>query len=148
MQSTCDDFFQRTLHYWQLWTKHCLIPRDYQGAIIRSALVLKLHQFEDTGAIIASATTSLPEAEGTERNWDYRFCWLRDTLFSLTALQRITQFEELEHFLTYLRNLVEVEDQPVKKIQPVYGISGETDLHEHNLRSFERLSRTQTSTNW
>src|SRR5262249_55926107 len=76
LQSTCDDFFKRTVNYWQMWTKHSLIPRDYQGEVIRSALVLKLHQFEDTGAIIASATTSLPEAEGTERNWDYRFCWL------------------------------------------------------------------------
>ncbi len=128
--STCDHFFEKTLQYWQRWVKHCHIPKEYQEEVIRSAIVVKLHQFEDTGAIIAATTTSLPEAQGTGRNWDYRFCWLRDALFSLNALQRLTQFEEMERFVTYLKNLVELKKD---RLQPVYGVAGDSKLEEHIL---------------
>lgn len=126
--STCEDFLERTILYWQRWVKHCYLPLEYQSEVIRSALVLKLHQFEDTGAIIASTTTSLPEAKGTTRNWDYRYCWLRDALFSLLALQRLTQFEEMEKFVGYLRNIVYLQED---KLQPVYSVSGEAKLTEY-----------------
>jgi GH15 family glucan-1,4-alpha-glucosidase len=133
---TCEEFLDRTVKYWQTWVKHCYLPHEYQKEIIRSALVLKLHQYEDTGAIIASSTTSIPEAEGTVRCWDYRYCWLRDALFSLAALQRLTQFEEMEKFVVYLRNIVETTDS-LHNLQPVYGISGETCLEERILDYLE-----------
>ena len=69
--------------------KHCSIPSQFQQATIRSALALKLHCYEETGAILAAMTTSLPEEAGGERNWDYRLCWLRDSYFTLSALHRL-----------------------------------------------------------
>ena len=90
---TFEDFLERTKGYWQTWVRHCTLPKLFQKEVIRSALTLKLHQFEDTGAIIASCTTSLPEIEGEGRNWDYRFCWLRDTYYTLSALNSLGHFE-------------------------------------------------------
>jgi len=96
---TCEDFLHKTISYWQRWIKRCSIPNIYQTEVIRSALVLKLHQYEDTGAIIAASTTSLPEYPGSGRNWDYRYCWVRDSYYVLTALTHIGQFEEMESFV-------------------------------------------------
>ncbi len=104
---TCESYLQLTVAYWETWVKHCHLPREYQEQVVRSALVLKLHQFEDTGAVIAATTTSIPEAPGTERCWDYRYCWLRDAHFALDALRNLGHFEEMEMFVQYLRNLAE-----------------------------------------
>jgi GH15 family glucan-1,4-alpha-glucosidase len=79
LAGTVERFLSETIRYWRLWIKHSSIANYYQHYVIRSALTLKIHQFEDTGAIIAASTTSLPEAPGTGRNWDYRYCWLRLT---------------------------------------------------------------------
>ncbi|PAM34302.1 glucoamylase, partial [Acinetobacter baumannii] len=70
--------FQRTRDYWREWVRYLSIPLEWQDAVIRSAITLKLCQYEDSGAIIAAMTTSIPEAPGSVRNWDYRYCWLRD----------------------------------------------------------------------
>ncbi|MGH9759158.1 MAG: glycoside hydrolase family 15 protein, partial [Candidatus Acidiferrales bacterium] len=89
-------FFSETQRYWQRWVKQCSIPPVYQDAVIRSALALKLHCFEDTGAIIAAMTTSIPESPGSGRTWDYRYCWLRDAYYCLGAFRILGQFEERE----------------------------------------------------
>jgi GH15 family glucan-1,4-alpha-glucosidase len=68
------------------WVKSTSIPYIYQDEVIRSALVLKPHQYEDTGAVIASGSTSLPEIDQRHRNWDYRYCWMKDTYYTLNAL--------------------------------------------------------------
>lgn len=143
LQYTCEDFFEKTKNYWQTWVAHSHIPNKYQNEVIRSALVLKLHQFEDTGAIIAATTTSIPEAKNTERNWDYRYCWLRDAMFSLSALQRLTHFEELEHFINYLKNLVEQSKERDFFLQPVYGIDGRSKLEEKKLIFLEGYKKTK-----
>ncbi len=127
LRETCDRFLRRTQQYWERWVKHCVLPSEFQEEVIRSALALKLHQYEDTGAITAAATTSLPEHPGSGRNWDYRFCWIRDSAFTVGALRRLGQFEEMEGFVTYLRNLVARSDGAV---QPVYGLGGEDELEE------------------
>lgn len=127
VRDLCEQYLEKTVEYWQMWVKHCHLPREYQKPVIRSALALKLHQFEDTGAIAAASTTSIPEARGTQRNWDYRFCWLRDAQFTLMALRRLGHFEEMEAFVAYLRNIVETSGD---KLQPVYGITGERDIVE------------------
>lgn len=127
LRDLCESYLEKTVAYWQRWVKHCHLPTKYQRPVIRSALALKLHQFEDTGAIIAATTTSIPEAAGTSRNWDYRFCWLRDTYFTLQALNRLGHFEEIEGFVGYLRNIVETSPD---RLQPVYGITGEANLVE------------------
>ncbi|MCG6153510.1 glycoside hydrolase family 15 protein [Leptospira bandrabouensis] len=119
--------FKKTKHYWQNWVKHCSIPIFAQKQQIRSALCLKLHQFQETGAIIASSTTSLPEAPLAGRNWDYRFCWLRDGFYTLLALTNLGQFEELEMYSQYISNLTPTAEG---RYQPLYSIFGENFLEE------------------
>ena len=130
LEDTAERFLERTLDYWRRWVKGTRVPRDYQGEVIRSALALKLHQYEDTGALLAATTTSLPEYPGSGRNWDYRYCWLRDAYFTLNALERLGHSEEMERFLEYLRNLAE-EEQGV--LRPAYRINGTADAPEREL---------------
>jgi GH15 family glucan-1,4-alpha-glucosidase len=134
LQETAERFLQRTIDYWRAWVRNGRVPRDYQREVIRSALALKLHQFEDTGAIIAATTTSIPEHKGSGRNWDYRYCWLRDAYFSLQAFDTLGYTDEMERFLVYLRNLCEIHGDD---LQPLYSISGEAKLEE---RVLEHLS--------
>jgi GH15 family glucan-1,4-alpha-glucosidase len=126
-----EEQLDRTVAYWRLWAKHCNIPFEFQNEVLRSALALKLHIFEDTGAIIAATTTSIPESHEGGRNWDYRYCWLRDAYFVITALNRLGQFEEMEQFIRYLQNICASE--PSRILQPVYGIGGEKELIESEI---------------
>src|SRR5690606_16580831 len=128
---TAESFLERTAAYWRRWVKQTRVPRDYQREVIRSALVLKLHQYEDTGAIIAATTTSLPEFPGSGRTWDYRYCWLRDTYFSLNAFERLGHADEMEAFLGYLRNIA--AEYGHDRLQPLYAVNGEARLHEEVL---------------
>jgi GH15 family glucan-1,4-alpha-glucosidase len=126
-----EEQLDRTIAYWRKWAKHCNIPFEFQSEVIRSALALKLHIYEDTGAIIAATTTSIPEGPEKGRTWDYRYCWLRDAYFVVTALNKLGQFEEMEQFIRYLQNIGASEPSGV--LQPVYGIGGEKELHEREL---------------
>ncbi|MBK8234006.1 MAG: glycoside hydrolase family 15 protein [Deltaproteobacteria bacterium] len=137
LEETCERFLQRTLDYWIGWVKHTRIPRDYQREVLRSALALKLHQYEDTGALLAATTTSLPEFPGSGRCWDYRFCWLRDAYFTLDAFERLGHLEEMERFLVYLRNVCTNHGDVLR---PVYTIAGDSHMEERiieELRGFE-----------
>jgi GH15 family glucan-1,4-alpha-glucosidase len=82
-----DRFLSETTRHWQRWVKHCDVPPRYQREVIRSALALKLHCYEDTGAIVAAMTTSIPESPASGRNWDYRYCWLRDAYYTIDAFR-------------------------------------------------------------
>ncbi len=117
-----------TVAGWRAWSKTCALPTFAPAAVMRSALCLKLHAYHDTGAIIAAATTSIPEAMGTPRTWDYRYCWLRDAAFVVEALRRLGHLNEGEQFLDFLRNVA--ESGP---LQPLYGIDGNRDLKEEIL---------------
>jgi GH15 family glucan-1,4-alpha-glucosidase len=128
--STCEHFLRETIAYWRTWIKHATISPFYQQQVIRSALALKIHQYEDTGAIIAASTTSLPESPGSGRNWDYRYCWLRDSYYVLTALNHIGQFEEMERYSAYIANISYDEEN---RFQPLYGITGKKALVEETL---------------
>ncbi|WP_145855744.1 glycoside hydrolase family 15 protein [Pedobacter suwonensis] len=128
--STAENFLRETISYWRLWIKHSSIAGFYQPFVIRSALVLKIHQYEDTGAIIAASTTSLPESPGSTRNWDYRYCWLRDSHYVLTSLNHIGHFEEMERYFNYLSDISRAEDV---RYQPLYGIAGERQITERTL---------------
>ncbi|MBS1533049.1 MAG: glycoside hydrolase family 15 protein [Bacteroidetes bacterium] len=125
--STAEHFLYETTHYWRTWIKHSSIATFYQPYVIRSALTLKIHQFEDTGAIIAASTTSLPESPGSGRNWDYRYCWLRDTYYVLTALNHIGHFEEMERYFGYVTDISVSEDF---RYHPLYSITGKSRLTE------------------
>jgi GH15 family glucan-1,4-alpha-glucosidase len=127
----CDRFLRETVLYWQRWVKHCSIPPQYQKEVIRSALTLKLHCFEDTGAIVASMTTSIPEAPGSRRTWDYRYCWLRDAYYALGAFRLLGQFEELENFVQFLLNVA--AGSPELELSPLYRVDGTSDLDERVL---------------
>lgn len=130
LEETCESYLQKTIDYWRTWVQRCTIPDIYQKEVIRSALVLKLHQYEDTGAIIASGSTSLPEAPGSGRNWDYRFFWARDSYYTLNALNSIGHFEELDRYSHYIQN---VASTSLNGMQPLYAISGETETMEREL---------------
>jgi GH15 family glucan-1,4-alpha-glucosidase len=96
--------------------------------VIRAAITLKLCQHEESGAIVAALTTSIPEHAGSQRNWDYRHCWIRDAYYTVQALNRLGALDVLEGYLGYLRNIV--DDARGGHIQPLYGLSGEASLEE------------------
>jgi GH15 family glucan-1,4-alpha-glucosidase len=116
---------EATVAGWRQWARTCALPTFRPELVLRSALCLKLHASEDTGAVIAAATTSVPEAMGTERTWDYRYCWLRDAAFVVEALRRLGHLVEGERFIHFLRDVAEAGP-----LQPVYGIGGERELTE------------------
>lgn len=130
IEETAETFFKKTASYWNDWVKTTSIPNAYQKETLRSALVLKLHQYEDTGGIIASGSTSLPEHNQSGRNWDYRYCWMRDTFYTLKALNSLGHFEELEKYFHYIENIINQESE---KIQPLYSITGEKNIIEKEL---------------
>lgn len=122
LANTAETFLQKTKEYWHNWVKTTSIPHLFQEQVIRSALVLKLHQFEDTGGIIAAGTTSLPEHNGSGRTWDYRYCWMRDTYYTLNAFNSVGHFEELEKYFNFIQNIILNEKT---RIKPVYTLSGD-----------------------
>lgn len=117
-----------TRDYWKLWTRGLSIPLEWQDEVIRCAIGLKLCQHEETGAIVAALTTSIPEAPGSERNWDYRFCWIRDSYYTVQALNRLGALDVLEKYLAYLRNIV--DSAQGGQIQPLYSVMGDHELEE------------------
>ena len=125
---TARHFEQETRSYWCHWTQRLAIPLEWQSAVIRAAITLKLSLFEDTGAIVAAMTTSIPEAANSGRNWDYRYCWLRDAFFVVRALNSLSELGTLEDYLRYLTNVL--EHAKGGHIQPLYGIGLETELPE------------------
>jgi GH15 family glucan-1,4-alpha-glucosidase len=129
LKETYEEFYYKTREHWRQWVKETYIPNEFQKELIRSAITIKLHQFEDTGAILAAATTSLPEYPGSGRNWDYRYCWLRDSYFSLGALNSMGHFEEAEKYLQFVHNIL----RDAKDLQPMYRINGESEMIEREL---------------
>ncbi len=99
-----DQFLQETMAYWQGWVADLNIPFDWQEAVIRAAITLKLCTYEDTGGVVAALTTSIPEAPGSARNWDYRFCWPRDSYFTINALNRLSATRTMENFIGYVQD--------------------------------------------
>ena len=107
-------FLAETTSYWQDWVRDLNVPFDWQDAVIRAAITLKLCSFDDTGAIVAALTTSIPEAAGSSRNWDYRFCWLRDAFFTVTALNRVSATRTMEAFVRFVLDSLQRDDhQPI-----------------------------------
>ncbi len=124
-------FFEETALYWREWVRFLGIPYEWQEAVIRAAITLKLNAFDDSGAVIAAMTTSIPEAAGSARNWDYRYCWLRDGYFVVNALNRLGATRTMERYLAYIINVAAAAaDGP---LQPVYGIDGCAELPEREV---------------
>jgi len=121
-------FARDTTSHWREWVRSLAIPFEWQEAVIRAAITLQLNAVEDTGAIIAAVTTSIPESTDGGRTWDYRYCWLRDGYMVVNALNRLGATRTMEHFLSYLVNLA--AGSPDGALQPVYGITGREFLPE------------------
>jgi GH15 family glucan-1,4-alpha-glucosidase len=118
----------QTADHWREWVRGLAIPLEWQNVVIRAAISLKLCQHEETGAIVAALTTSIPEAANSGRNWDYRYCWIRDAYYTVQALNRLGALDVLESYLGYLRNIV--DEAKGGQIQPLYSVSGEAKIEE------------------
>ncbi len=133
-----EELFRETVAYWRRWLSKCTYTGRWREMVCRSAMTLKLLSFEPSGAIIASPTCSLPEAIGGERNWDYRYAWIRDAAFTLYGLLRIGFTEEAVRFWEWLRDRwEEPEGQEAGPLQPMYGIDGRAGLPEETLDHLE-----------
>jgi GH15 family glucan-1,4-alpha-glucosidase len=122
--------YQRTKVYWLNWTNRSRKFELYTEEILRSLLILKLMTYQPTGAILAALTTSIPETIGEVRNWDYRFCWLRDASMSMDTLLRMGHAHAAQRFLGYIKHILKSKQD---RFQIMYGIRGERDLHESDL---------------
>ncbi|MBN1803752.1 MAG: glycoside hydrolase family 15 protein [Sedimentisphaerales bacterium] len=111
--------FERTKVYWMSWATKTKTQSQYQREIIRSSLVLKLLAYQKTGAILAAATTSIPETIGDVRNWDYRFCWIRDASMTITTLARLGHFNVAKRFLQFILDIVPYKDEEIQILYPI-----------------------------
>jgi GH15 family glucan-1,4-alpha-glucosidase len=130
---TARDFYERTHAYWVEFTRYLSIPFEWQDDVIRAAITLKLCSYDESGAIIAAMTTSVPEAPNSGRNWDYRYCWLRDSYFVVHALNRLGTTGTLEGYLGYVTNLATAAADGY--LRPVYGINPESPIEEREVAS-------------
>jgi GH15 family glucan-1,4-alpha-glucosidase len=126
IDATSREFLDRTRDHWLAWSRNLAVPFEWQSAVVRSAITLKLTSFAETGAIIAAHTTSIPEAPHSTRNWDYRFCWLRDAYFVVDALNRLGATQIMESYINYITTIA----TDPQKIQPVHGIVPFSSLDE------------------
>ncbi len=129
LETLAASFLTDTESYWRRWVRGLSIPFEWQDEVIRSAITLKLCNFEDTGAIVAALTTSIPEAPSSTRNWDYRYCWLRDAYFTVGALNRLGATRTMEGFIRFILDAV-LADNGTKAIAPLYRVCGRQDLDE------------------
>ncbi|QNI38633.1 glycoside hydrolase family 15 protein [Edaphobacter sp. 4G125] len=122
---------QQTKDFWTDWANRCKYQGPYREEVLRSLLTLKALTFEPTGGMIAAVTTSLPEDIGGVRNWDYRYCWLRDTTFTLLALMNEGYFDEATHWMQWLRRTIAGKPD---QLQIMYGVLGERILTEWEVK--------------
>ncbi|MCA1718459.1 MAG: glycoside hydrolase family 15 protein [Actinobacteria bacterium] len=127
-----EELLRQTVEYWRRWLSQCTYTGRWRERVYRSALALKLLTFEPTGAIVAAPTCSLPESLGGERNWDYRYTWIRDAAFTLYGLLRIGFTEEAAQFMGWLESRCQ-HSNPDGSLQLMYGIDGRSDLTEETL---------------
>ena len=127
--------FERTKLYWLNWCDKTPTYPYYNEVILRSAMTLKLLTYDKTGAILAAATTSLPESIGEVRNWDYRFCWIRDSSMVIRVISKLGHKKIVKDFIDFIIDLIPETDE---KIQIMYGINKEK-INRDPFRPFERL---------
>jgi len=135
IDETARTFEERTINYWQNWSRRLALPLDWQDAVIRAAITLKLCSYEETGAIIAAVTTSIPEAPNSGRNWDYRFCWIRDAFFVVRALNSLAAVRTMENYFGWIMDVI--ADAKGGHIQPVFGIGRETEIVERVVETLQ-----------
>jgi GH15 family glucan-1,4-alpha-glucosidase len=127
IEQTASEFEDHTRDYWQSWVRSLSLPFEWQGAVIRAAITLQLCSFEETGGIVAAHTTSIPEAPHSGRNWDYRYCWLRDAYFVVQALNQLSTTQTMESYLNYVTTVAAELNAP---LGPVHSIVPGEPLEE------------------
>ncbi|PRD44490.1 glucoamylase [Phyllobacterium phragmitis] len=127
------DFLEETREYWIEWVRYLSLPVDWQDVVIRAAITLKLCANEETGGIVAALTTSIPEYGESGRTWDYRFCWLRDSYFTVKALNRLGATRTMEDYLRYVTNIA--AGSPDGYLQPLFGLGLERRFDEELMTS-------------
>jgi GH15 family glucan-1,4-alpha-glucosidase len=129
----CAEFQEHTAMHWRSFVRGLAIPFEYQQAVIRAAIALKLSCYEETGAIVAAMTTSIPEHDHSQRNWDYRFSWLRDSLYTVHALNALGATDTMEAYLNFVLDVV--AQSPDGVLQPLFGLSREHVLTEESMNN-------------
>ena len=136
LAARCQEEFRATLRFWQGWIGRSHYQGHWREMVKRSCLTLKLLTYAPTGAIVAAATTSLPERIGGSRNWDYRYSWMRDTAFTVYAFLRVGFTEEARRFMEFIEARCR-EIDPQRGLQVLYGIDGRTEIPEETLDHLE-----------
>ncbi|HTZ67105.1 MAG TPA: glycoside hydrolase family 15 protein [Roseiarcus sp.] len=126
IDTTSREFLDRTRDHWLTWTRNLAAPFEWQSAVIRAAITLRLCSFVETGAIVAAHTTSIPEAPSSARTWDYRYCWLRDAFFVVHALNRLGATQTMEAYINYITTIATTGED----MRPVHGIVPFSSLEE------------------
>lgn len=129
-----------TLMWWREWVASLAIPADWRDAVVRAAVTLQLNVAEETGAIIAAMTTSIPEARDSSRNWDYRYCWLRDAYFVVDALYRLGDKRTTARYVDFVTGVVDKESDA--RLVPLYSATGGTapeELEAKHLRGYRDM---------
>ena len=129
LEATCREFCERTRNYWLEWVRRLAFSYDWQDEIIRAGITLKLSNYEETGAIVAALTTSIPEGPGSGRTWDYRYCWMRDAFFVVRALNRMGATRTMEDFISYILSIAAGHAGTVR---PLYGVVPTGQVEESN----------------
>ncbi|VAW11445.1 Glucoamylase, partial [hydrothermal vent metagenome] len=122
--------YEKTKSYWLDWGQKTKYPKKYKEEVLRSAITLKMLMYERTGAVVAAATTSLPEIIGRDRNWDYRFCWIRDAAMIIDLYVRIGHIQSADGFINFILNKMQLKHEDIRVM---YGINGEEELQETTL---------------
>ena len=126
IDATSREFLDLTRDHWLVWVRNLAVPFEWQSAVVRAAITLKMCSFMETGAIIAAHTTSIPEAPSSTRTWDYRYCWLRDAYFVVDALNRLGATQTMESYINYITTIA----ADGKDMRPVHSIVPFSSLDE------------------
>lgn len=142
--SQADSAIEKTCAFWKDWTDRCQYTGQYRESVLRSALTLKLLSYAPSGAIVAAPTTSLPEVIGGKRNWDYRYCWLRDASYTATVFLKLGYAQEAMAFIQWLMYATVLTYPALKVLYDIYGDMSFTQKHLDELEGYRRSQPVYT----